>query len=213
MEEHLSIFDDIYDIKDNITDGQFLNLNNKIQKLIREYKDLRESLANSAWIVEVPQCGCTRRWTFPNLLASDAVPSDYFCLESLERMHNCENFQRLMEKLPLLENLFRKIDLPFVEEAIYEEYVKHEFTMIARILLFLAAEISGKRNKIIITFVMYDFIIRNANFLKDYPRYTNASCLKFEELLVDREYIPILSEFNINYAKWIDIMKSNIVSE
>ncbi len=33
MEEHLSIFEDIYDIKDNITDGQFLTLNNKLQKI------------------------------------------------------------------------------------------------------------------------------------------------------------------------------------
>lgn len=46
MEEHLSIFEDIYDIKDSITDGQFLTLNNKLQKIIRENKDLRKSLSN-----------------------------------------------------------------------------------------------------------------------------------------------------------------------
>jgi hypothetical protein len=35
---------------------------------------------------------------------------------------------------------------------------------------------------------------------------------KFEELLADEEYIPIVLEFNINYTKWLDIMKSVIVA-
>ena len=45
MEGHLSIFEDIYDIRYNMTDGQFLTLNNKLQKIIRENKELRQSLS------------------------------------------------------------------------------------------------------------------------------------------------------------------------
>ena len=226
MEEHLSIFEDIYDIKDNITDGQFLILNNKLQKLIKEIKDLKKKLSKRDIIVHhVPiiiheiesitqqHCSCSTRWIFPNSYSSIDDLTRCFCLETLERMQNCENFKKLMDKLPLLENLFRRIDLPFAEEGIYQEYVKNEFTMIGKILLFFIEKISGKRNRIITTFVMFDFIIRNANFLKDYQRYATAVCNKFEELLTDTEYIPLLLEFNINYSKWIDIMKSNIISE
>jgi len=36
-------------------------------------------------------------------------------------------------------------------------------------------------------------------------------CNKFEELLADEEYISIVLEFNVNYTKWLDIMKSVIV--
>jgi hypothetical protein len=211
MEEHLSIFEDIYDIKDSITDGQFLTLNNKLQKLIRENKELRESLANHDLIVEQPQCSCSMRYVFPdifNLIDNDI--SQFFCVQSYERLVNCENFKRLMERFPHLENIFRRIDLPFAEEPIYQEYVKDEVVLISEILLFLVKKVSEKKEKAIITFVLYEFMIKNVNFMKDYQFYTKLLISKFEELLEDEEYIPIAVEYNINYTKWLDIMKSII---
>jgi len=214
MEEHLSIFEDIYDIKDSITDGQFLTLNNKLQKLIQENKDLRESLANHDLIVEQPQCSCSTRYVFPdifNLIENDI--SEFFCVQSYERLANCENFKRLMERFPHLENIFRRIDLPFAEEPIYQEYVKDEVVLISEILLFLVKKVSEKKDKAIITFVLYDFMIKNVNFMKDYQFYTKLLISKFEELLEDEEYIPIALEYNVSYTKWLDIMKSAIVEE
>lgn len=41
MDDHLSIFDDIYSIKDNISDEIFLTLNNKIQKLIADLQSYK----------------------------------------------------------------------------------------------------------------------------------------------------------------------------
>ena len=214
MEDHLSIFEDIYDIKDSITDGQFLTLNNKLQKLIQENKDLRESLANHDLIVEQPQCSCSTRYVFPdifNLIENDI--SEFFCVQSYERLANCENFERLMERFPHLENIFRRIDLPFADEPIYQEYVKDEVVLISEILLFLVKKVSEKKDKAIITFVLYDFMIKNVNFMKDYQFYTKLLISKFEELLEDEEYIPIALEYNVNYTKWLDIMKSNIIAE
>jgi len=49
--------------------------------------------------------------------------------------------------------------------------------------------------------------------MKDYQFYTKLLISKFEELLEDEEYIPIALEYNVNYTKWLDIMKSVIVSE
>ena len=118
-----------------------------------------------------------------------------------------------MEKLPLLENIFHKIDLPFVEEGIYQEYVKQDFTNIGKILLFLVEKISNKRNRIIITLVMYDFIIKNTKFLIDYQRYAIATSNKFEELLTDSDFISVALEYNIDCARWLDIMKSTISQE
>ncbi len=56
-------------------------------------------------------------------------------------------------------------------------------------------------------------MIKNVNFMKDYQIYTKLLISKFEGLLADEEYIPIALEYNINYTKWLDIMKSNIISE
>ena len=207
MEEHLSIFEDIYDIKDSITDGQFLTLNNKLQKIIRENKDLRQSLSNYV-------CCCSTRYVFPdmfNLIENDI--SDFFCVHSYLRIANCENFKRLMEKFPHLENMFRRIDLPFAEEPIYQEYIKDEVILISQILLFLVKKVSEKREKAIISFVLYDFMIKNANFMKDYQFYTKLLVSKFEGLLEDEEYIAFALEYNVSYTRWLDIMKSTIVPE
>ena len=166
MSSHLEIFEDIYDIKDNITDGQFLSLNNNARKLVQENKELRQSLSNYV-------CCCSTRYVFPdmfNLIENDI--SDFFCVHSYLRIANCENFKRLMDKMPHLENIFRRIDLPFAEEPIYQEYVKHEIILISEILLFLIKNIYEKKDKAIITFVLYDFMIKNANFMKDYQFYT-----------------------------------------
>ena len=211
MEEHLSIFEDIYDIKDNITDGQFLTLNNKLQKLIQENKDLRESLANHALIVEQPQCSCSTRYVFPGIFnLVDNNLSEYFCAQSYERLIRCENFKRVMERFPHLENIFRRIDLPFAEEPIYQEYVKDEVILVSQVLLFLVKKVYEKKDKAIITFVLYDFMIKNVNFMKDYQFYTKLLISKFEELLEDREYIAVALEYNVSYTKWLDIMKSII---
>jgi len=207
MEEHLSIFEDIYDIRYNITDGQFLTLNNKLQKIIRENKELRQSLSKYV-------CCCSTRYVFPdifNLIENDI--SEFFCVQSYERLANCENFKRLMEKFPHLENIFRRIDLPFSEEPIYQEYVKDEVILVSEILLFLVKNVSEKKEKAIITFVLYDFMIKNVNFMKDYQFYTKLLISKFEGLLADEEYIAFALEYNVNYTKWLDIMKSNIIAE
>jgi hypothetical protein len=166
MSSHLEIFEDIYDIKDNITDGQFLSLNNKVKNLIQENKELRQSLSNYV-------CCCSTRYVFPdmfNLVENDL--SEFFCVKSNERIANCENFKRLMDKMPHLENIFRRIDIPFAEEPIYQEYVKDEVVLISQILLFLVKIVSEKKDKAIISFVLYDFMIKNVNFMKDYMKFT-----------------------------------------
>jgi len=207
MSNHLDIFEDIYDIKDNISDGQFLTLNNKVKNLIQENKDLRQSLSNYV-------CCCSMRYVFPemfNLIENDLT--EFFCVQSDEKLVSCENFKRLMEKFPHLENIFRRIDLPFAEEPIYQEYVKDEIVLVSEIFLFLFKKVSEKKDKAIISFVLYDLMIKNVNFMKDYQFYTKLLIRKFEGLLEDEEYIAFALEYNVNYTKWLEIMKSAIVDE
>ncbi len=236
MEEHLSIFDDLYDIKDKISDSQFLILNNKIKNLVRENKNFRKFLKRNEVSYDVlfveegeeeseeeseeeipidigTVCSCSTRYVFPNILDHSVDISDFFCLSSQERMMNCENLKRLIEKLPLLENLYRKIDLPFIEEPIYNEYIKDEVRLIMKILLFLIEKVPIKRYKSIISFVLFDFMIKNINFMKKYQIFITTLLDKIQELITDEEYIKIAAEYNVNYTKWIDIMKSMIPVE
>lgn len=237
MSEHIDIFNDIYSIKDKISDSDFLELNNKIQKLIQENKKLKESQTRIIKIVsrryssseeesdedyedvedisqEMTQnssrhiCNCSIRWNFPDIATkpSDEM-SNYFCLESDEKMRDCENFKKLLDLLPLLQNLFDKIDLPFIEEPIDQEYEKDFIILILRTLLSIIEKTNGKRKKSIITIVMFDFILKNINFLNDYDRYANSVYRKFDNFLKDPEYIDLMNEFNVNYTKWLDIFK------
>ena len=112
MSEHIDIFNDIYSIKDKISDSDFLELNNKIQKLIQENKKLKESQTRIIRIIPqmdyssseeediqfpiIPQvvsrpiCNCSSRWNFPDTSTkpSDEI-SNYFCIESDEKMRDC----------------------------------------------------------------------------------------------------------------------------
>jgi hypothetical protein len=240
MSEHIDIFEDLYSIREHISDGYFLILNNKIKKLIQENRYLRKTIASiipgeSLTIqfthssdenddsIEIEyldddsdieqECSCSTRCRFQDLIDIKPDFSDVFCINSMESMQNCENFKKLMEKIPLLENLFHKIDLPFIEEELYQEYVKSEFVLFTKIILFLLDNITNKRKKIIIFLVMYDFHIRNINFLIEHQRYAKSIYKKFEELLNDSDFIPLTLEYNVNYIRWLEILKKQISQE
>ena len=207
MEDQLSIFDDIYDIKENITDGQFIILNNKIRSIIQENRRLIQA---NRKLIQEKKCNCSIKCINS---FKDKVPT-WFCLESLEKMRNCENFKKLITKVPLLENLFCRIDLPFTEEVCGDSN-NQDFNPIINILCSLnekVSEISSKRNKIIISLVCYDFMIRNAKLIKN--NIPNPELLieimskKLKAFSDDQEFLQIALEFNVNLTKWFDIIES-----
>jgi len=253
MENHLDIFNDLYAIKDKISDNDFLVLNNKIKKLIQENKDLRDQRTNDSngeeeeedeeieeyeeYEVEedeeeedpdyfsVPglsvrdlprpgsqliehQCHCERKWVFSLTNRPEGELYNYFCFQTDQQMLNCSNFKKLLELLPHLENLFHKIDLPFVEEPIEQEFAKDQLIFTVRVLLSIIDQISGKRRKSIITFVIYDLLIRNANFLRNNQKFLEATIRKMDEFLRDDDYISLAELHCINIQKWKDIMTS-----
>ena len=302
MDNHLDIFNDIYAIKDKISDNDFLELNNKLQKLIQENNDLKEKKIkqrrrrmvlipidnyrllrdNSAVIVNQEQrqnrehqnreheeldeeneeldeenedfdeeheeldeeheeldeeneeldeenedldeeheeldeeheeldreCKCSRRWCFPEMTDNNYIK--YFCLSSIVSLRQCENFKRFILEFPLLENLFEKIDLPFVEEPIYEDYDKKKVVMITRIFLEFIDKINEIKMKSLLNFVLYEYYIRNIRFLIDYPKFAKTTLNKLEKFIEEEpEFVICGQEYNINYKKWYEIIK-NIV--
>jgi hypothetical protein len=95
MDEHLSIFDDLYDIKDNISDGNFLILNNKLKNLVQENKNLKEFIRKNVEdfefefeleLEEYSECSCSTRYIFPNSMNYRDDIYEFFCLSSKQRM-------------------------------------------------------------------------------------------------------------------------------
>ena len=255
MNEHLDIFNDIYAIKDKISDNDFLELNNKLQKLIQENNQLKEkkkgqrrrrmilipSRSNNRilpgisrefiienddeeninsqedeQIIEIEEergCRCREIWSYQSYMDHDVDLSKCFCFGSDESLRECENFILLVQELPLLENLFEKKDIPFIEEPINSEYNKNDIVRVSKVLLEIIENIRGTKRKSIIAFIMYDYYIRNIRFLIDYPRFAKATYNKLELLIREEPtFITYAQEYNVNYKKWQEIFKSIVDS-
>ncbi len=269
---HIDIFDNIFAIKDKISDNEFLEINNKLQRLIEENNELRrynntlikngrmprgmrlilvprnrennedsseseelvdsdeseelvdsdesEELVDSEALENAVQsdefegnntniCTCGGRYIFTDImLLPDDGFTNFFCLDTEEKMRNCQNFRKLLDFFPLLENLYNKIDLPFIEEQIEQEYTKSVIVRKMRILLSIIEKQQDRMKKAIVSFVMYDFLIRNIRFMKDNNRFAISCLKKLEELISEEEYRQLAQEYNVNYRIWHEILKS-----
>ena len=108
MNKHIDIFNYIYDIKDKLTDNEFLILNNKIKDLINENNKLKN----------INKCNCYNYWIYPNITNE----SYKLCLESIEKLKRCKNFRKISNDIPLIKNIITKQDIPFIENPIYDLY-------------------------------------------------------------------------------------------
>lgn len=245
---HIDIFDNIFAIKDKISDNEFLEINNKLQRLIEENNELRrynntlikngrmprgmrlilvprnrennEDSSESEELVDSVEsdefednntniCTCGGRYIFTDImLLPDDGFTNFFCLDTDEKMRNCQNFRKLLDFFPLLENLYNKIDIPFIEEQIEQEYTKSVIVRKMRILLSIIEKQQDRMKKAIVSFVMYDFLIRNIRFMKDNNRFAISCLKKLEELISEEEYRQLAQEYNVNYRIWHEILKS-----
>ena len=123
-----------------------------------------------------------------------------FCSEI--NILECENFKKFCEDYPLMYNLFEKQNMPFTDRAIYSSYVSQNMKMIFSIFLTFNDILEYKRHLIITTFVFYDFMLRNIQFLFDNNELARISYNKFIYFIVDVEFIQIAEEFDINLEIW-----------
>jgi hypothetical protein len=211
----------INNIKDKITDDEFINLNDKINKIIYEIDEL---ISNDNFydyyndniyyedntFIRIEQtntvCRCCETWIYPNIENCNYINN--FCLNSNEELIKCENFNKLLKDIPLLKNLFEKQDLKFTEESIDKDYDKQYIYMIIKILLNFIENLTIKKDKIIIFYIMYDFLLKNIRFLIDNKIFTINVLNKLNEFIKDSDFILYANEFSINYNIWIEIIKN-----
>lgn len=195
MNKHIDIFNYIYDLKDKLTDNEFLILNNKIKDLIDENNILNN----------ITKCYCCDYWKYPNINNNFK-----FCFDSIYKLKKCENFIKISNDIPQLKNIITKQNIPFIENPIYISYDKDYIIMMINIFIFLNDCLEYKYHKIIINLALYDFLIRNMNFLIDNEKFSNACIKKFNEYLEDDDFIKVVNEYNINYNKWKEILNETI---
>jgi len=223
------IFDLIDSIKSNISSQQYLDLMKTAQMLVQQIEDLEQeeemsevsdssSISNEDINAQMSDsdseieersnympCDCVSRFAYPDdfpMSGNTQTYSQMFC-RGEARIFDCENFKRLCEEHPLLNNLIERQNMPFTDRETYAPYDSPKVKMFFSLFISLNDIFYFKRYKIIISLILFDFAMKNIQFLADNPRSLGkVSHEKFISFMYDEDFIEISEEFNINLENW-----------
>jgi hypothetical protein len=223
------IFDLIYSIQSKISSQEYLFLMNTSQKLVQKINDLKQeemseiydsssidsdrilerniSMSADEEIEETSDdtpCDCASRFVYPDdfpMYGNHQTYTQMFCHGI--RIFECENFKRLCYEYPLLNNLIEYQNMPFADSETYGPYDSPKVKMVFSILLSLNDMLDFKRHKIIISLILFDFTMKNIQFIADNPETLGkVSHEKLTFFMYDEEFISIAEEFNIKLENW-----------
>lgn len=223
------IFDLIDSIQSKITSQEYLNLMNTAQQLVQEIEDGEQDrmseISDSSSIDyarNIPMldysfsqgeieetsddtpCDCLSRFVFPEdfpMSGNHRTYSQMFCHET--RIFQCENFRRLCEEYPLINNLIEHQNMPFADRETYAPYESPKVKMVFSLLITLNDMLDYRRHKIIISLILFDFAMKNIQFIADHRMsFGQVAHDKFITFMYEDDFPTIAEEFNINLENW-----------
>ena len=227
------IFDLIDSIQSRITSQEYLDLMNTAQQLVQAIEDgeqeemsvisdsssidsgriyrrnipMSESSSSEDEIEETSDdtpCDCLSRFVFPEdfpMSGSHRTYSQMFCHGI--RIFQCENFKRLCEEYPLVNNLIEHQNMPFANSETYAPYESPKVKMIFSLLITLNDMLYYRRHKIIISLILFDFAMKNIQFIADHRMsFGQVAHDKFITFMYEDDFPTIAEEFNINLENW-----------
>jgi len=224
------IFDLIDSVKSKISSQEYLDLMNTAQQLVQQINDLEQEemsdvsdssstsdedinaqMSGSDSDSEIEErsnympCDCVSRFAYPDDFPMSGNTDTYrqmFC-RGETRIFDCENFKRLCEEHPLLNNLIERQNMPFADRETYAPYDSPKVKMFFSLFISLNDIFDLKRYKIIISLILFDFAMKNIQFLANHPQSLGkVSHEKFIFFMYDEDFIEIAEELNINLENW-----------
>lgn len=269
IENKIEIFNDLDDIKEQIPEGIYIKLCNKIQSLIKEncklqnqikygcscgncyyssedeYQDSSEEQEEGPGPVEESEQEITEIY---NNMSLDEILDynedihlflfeyeckcdlenkvlDKECFYYKERLYNCKLFQyKCNNGFELLLNIFEKQDKEFTTEPIYfdiNENKKNEIILNIKFLLEFLGNIDNlrlidiserRRYRMIISFVIYDYLFKNFSFCLQYLKFLKTMSERINNFINEVEGYSLLAlEYNIDSNKWKEIINNKII--
>jgi len=178
--QFIEMSDVIYEIKEKITDNEYMNVMDKLGKIrIKYIEDMKQDGI----------CKCI-------------VGETNFCTSSIESFIICKNIRHALNKYPILRNqlllyslypineynhnqLF-KSDLQLEPIDLYKIFNENEqkvYVENTKLLLLLSGNIYGEIEKIFISIAIYDYIFKNFGFLLQHFKFMTAIYNKLDELI------------------------------
>lgn len=226
------IFDLIDSIQLKISSEEYLKLMNTAQKLVQKIKDgeqaeisaISDSASNDGVRIYVSNdrydssssdseieetsddtpCTCVSRFAYPEdfpTSGSHRTYSQMFCRGI--NIFQCENFKRLCEEYPLINNLIEQQNMPFADSETYAPYELPKVKMVFSIFITLNDMFDYRRHKIIISLILFDFAMRNIQFIADdRDSFGQVAYHKFISFMYEEDFPEIAEEFNINLDNW-----------
>jgi len=149
-------------------------------------------------------CTCTSRFAYPDdfpISGNHQTYSQMFCRGM--RIFECENFKRLCEEYPLFNNLIERQNMPFADSETYVPYDLPKVKMVFSILITLNDIFDYKRHKIINLLILYDFAMKNIQFIADRRlSFGHVAYNQFISFMREEDFPEIAEEFNINLDNW-----------
>jgi hypothetical protein len=149
-------------------------------------------------------CDCCSRFAYPEdfpISGSSETYRQMFCRGI--RIFDCENFRRLCQEYPLFNNLIEPQNIPFADSETYAPYESPKVKMMFSIFITLNSMFVFRRHKIIISLILFDFAMKNIQFMADYNRLIGQGAYeKLISFMYEDDFLVIAEEFNINLENW-----------
>jgi hypothetical protein len=227
------IFDLIDSIQSKISSQEYLGLMNTAKEVVQIIEDgeqaeisaISDSASNDGGriyvsndrydssssdeeieeISENTPCDCLSRFSYPEDFPTSGNHRTYrqmFC----HRMNifQCENFKRLCEEHPLINNLIEKQNMPFADSETYAQYESPKVKMVFSLFITLNDMFGyNRRHSIIISLILFDFAMKNIKFIADNrDSFGKVAYDKFISFMHEEDFPEIAEEFNINLDNW-----------
>jgi hypothetical protein len=226
------IFDLIDLIRSKISSQEYVDLMNTAKELVQEIEDseqaeisaISDSASNDGGRIYVSNdrydssssdeeieetsdntpCDCISRFAYPEdfpTSGSHRTYSQMFCRGI--NIFQCENFKRLCEEYPLINNLIEQQNMPFADSETYAQYESPKVKMVFSLFITLNDMFDYRRHKIIISLILFDFAMKNIQFIADNREsFGNVAYDKFISFMYEEDFPEIAEEFNINLDNW-----------
>ncbi len=227
------IFDLIDSIQSKISSQEYVDLMNTSKELVEQIEDFEQEemseILNSSSMTEdrihernIPMsnssssdeeieetsddtpCDCVSRFAYPEdfpISGNHQTYSQMFCHGM--RIFECENFRRLCEEYPLVNNLIERQNMPFADRETYGPYESRKVKMFFSLFITLNDIFNYRRHKIIISLILFDFAMKNIQFIADNRNsFGHVAYHKFISFMYEDDFPNIAEEFNINLENW-----------